>query len=84
MKCNGCPFNDGWTEEATKIQDLGCLASKEEIIELKDTNNENWLCHNSKTKICGGLAEVRDISTGVKLPLRDYLDRCAVNLMEKI
>lgn len=45
-------------------QDIGCLPSKTEIIKLKDETENNWACHSNNKRICQGLAEHRDVTTG--------------------
>jgi hypothetical protein len=57
--CSGCPFNDGLTEEATHVQNLGCLPTKWESIERLEEKGEALSCHLSKTDICEGLREAR-------------------------
>jgi len=81
MKCKGCPFNDGWTEEATKLQDLGCLPTAMQIVSAKDTENKNWLCHNSKKRVCGGLREERDVGTGENIDFEYFFP--PIDLLEK-
>jgi hypothetical protein len=81
-KCNGCPFNDGWTEEATKLQDLGCLPDAKWIIDQKDRNQKNWACHSNKKHDCAGLAELRDCSTGERVGF-DYFNQ-PIDLIAKV
>ena len=49
----GCPFAD--TEESKRIQEIKCLPTKEQIIELAK-NGKTWACHKDISKPCiGGL-----------------------------
>lgn len=54
-KCNGCPFNDMITEEASKIQDYGCLPSQFDIKKWQKETGKNWACHSKPAQICAGL-----------------------------
>lgn len=56
MTCKTCPFA-WWSEESTKVQNLGCLPTPAEIIEIKKETNKNWSCHGDETQICGGFVE---------------------------
>jgi hypothetical protein len=57
MACNSCPFNDGLTQEASYVQNMGCLPSSYDIINLKKETGHNWACHSNNEKICSGLKE---------------------------
>lgn len=63
-KCDTCPFNDGYNEEATRAQNYGCLPTKFDILDAKDQRGEDWMCHSDETKICGGLAAERKVGDG--------------------
>lgn len=52
--CTACPFNDGVTEEATEAQNLGCLPSSWDIMEMKRKSGHNWACHDDESRICTG------------------------------
>lgn len=51
--CSGCPF--GFSEESDYVNNLGCLPSPREILQLKK-NNVDWQCH-SEPHVCQGLVE---------------------------
>ncbi len=55
--CKGCPFNDGLTEEASYAQNMGCLASKFDIINIKKETGHNWACHDNNERVCQGLVK---------------------------
>ena len=57
--CNGCPFRDGETEEATVAQNLGCLPIKSDMIELFDKEGVALSCHSAQHRACSGLSHVR-------------------------
>ena len=59
MKCETCPFNDGLNEEATKIQNLGCLPTPHDMVRHYDTTGVAMSCHFDQGHACRGLAEVR-------------------------
>lgn len=72
MPCNSCPFNDGLTEEATQVQNYGCLPSSHDILDYKDKFNVNWRCHGNDNVVCKGLAAVRDYSSGTDVWYSDW------------
>ncbi len=53
--CISCPFNDGVTFEASEGQNLGCLPSGYDIIQMKRRSGQNWACHDDESKVCSGL-----------------------------
>lgn len=53
--CTSCPFNDGLTEAASNAQNLGCLPTPFDIIQMKRESGQNWACHDDETKVCAGL-----------------------------
>ena len=60
--CETCPFN--YTDASFEVQNYGCLRSSKEILDLKDETGHNWACHSNNQRICRGLQEHRDTSTG--------------------
>lgn len=73
-KCEGCPFNEGMTEEAERIQNYGCLPSAYDILKARKDKNKIWLCHSNEALICAGLAEQEKIFSGELIsPTRWYL-----------
>lgn len=63
MACNGCPFNDGITEEATQAQNWGCLPTKEMMVERFDSHRQAHSCHDADNKPCRGLCAIRPAAT---------------------
>lgn len=59
MKCEGCPFNDGDTLEATQAQNWGCLPSSQEMKENFDKLGIAHSCHEDENKPCVGLSVAR-------------------------
>jgi len=53
--CQGCPFNEGMTDEADMAQGYGCLPSGYDIIQMKKASGHNWACHSDENKVCAGL-----------------------------
>ncbi len=53
--CVSCPFNDGYTHSASEAQNLGCLPSPYDIIQMKKASGQNWACHDDESKVCAGL-----------------------------
>ncbi len=53
--CPGCPFNDGYTEEAAMGQNYGCLPSGADILRIKRETGQNWACHDDERRTCAGL-----------------------------
>ena len=70
--CNGCPFNDGITHEATQAQNYGCLPSSFDMVQHFDENGISISCHMRADRLCRGLAKVRPEAT--TKPIRDYSD----------
>jgi len=60
MSCRTCPFNF-FSDEATQVQNYGCLPTHFDIINMKKEYGANWACHNTSQetglKICNGLIE---------------------------
>ncbi len=56
--CLACPFNDGWTEEATRVQNLGCLPTSGEMLTHFDKTGKAMTCHDTD-KPCRGLCAER-------------------------
>lgn len=52
--CVTCPFSSN--DEAFDVQNLGCLPSAYDIVQLKEKTNQNWSCHGDSTVLCGGFA----------------------------
>lgn len=61
--CNSCPFNI--TDESEYVQNMGCLSSKEAILNIKDETGNNWACHSNNNRVCAGLSKHRDTSKGL-------------------
>lgn len=53
--CVSCPFNDGFTFSASEAQNLGCLPTPYDIIQMKKSSGQNWACHDDETTLCAGL-----------------------------
>lgn len=45
------------TEESERVQNLGCLPSEWEIMNIKRGTGKNWACHYDETKLCAGFVE---------------------------
>ena len=73
-KCNGCPFNDGLTEEASLGQNWGCLPPPNEMVEYFDSSGVAISCHGNEKKACSGLSEVRDTSSSPIKSHRDWFE----------
>jgi hypothetical protein len=56
-RCDGCPFNDGITEEATHAQNLGCLPTPLEMVDAAKNRQVAISCHMVQHKPCKGLSE---------------------------
>lgn len=61
--CKSCPFNY-FSEESNYAQDMGCLPSPKDILEIKDTTGNNWACHSNNKRVCAGLSKQRDTTKG--------------------
>lgn len=61
--CISCPFNLG-SEDSEYAQNLGCLPTPKEVLQLKDDTGHNWACHHNNKRPCQGLAKHRDVKTG--------------------
>lgn len=59
MCCNGCPFNDGFTLEATQAQNWGCLPTQEDMVSKWDNEQVALSCHEHNNKPCKGLVNFR-------------------------
>ncbi len=80
MKCNGCPFNDGLTEEACMIQNYGCLPDKFSILRGVE-KGEIWMCHEHENRVCGGLLEERPDIKGERIkPSEWYTGKTGKNI----
>jgi len=71
MRCLACPFRDGENEEATKLQNLGCLPSAFDMIEMFDEENISLSCHDNESIPCRGLSSVRGTQHSL---LKTYTD----------
>lgn len=63
--CTTCPFSIG--EEAEKVQNLGCLPSMGEILDMADKTGRPWGCHSNEDQVCRGYASV---AKSLELPLQ--------------
>ena len=72
VACLTCPFNDGLNAEATVAQNYGCLPTKWDILEAKDKCDEDWMCHDDETLICGGLAAERQLGSGKQVRYSEW------------
>lgn len=61
--CNSCPFNY-CSDESEYAQNMGCLPAPVDVLKIKDETGHNWACHSNNKRICAGLSEHRDTSTG--------------------
>lgn len=59
MMCNGCPFND--TEEAVSAQNLGCLPTPQDMVNILDRQGIALSCHDREDEPCHGLGRVRNV-----------------------
>lgn len=58
MCCSACPF--AGSDESENVQNLGCLPSGYDILQMKRRSGHNWACHESKDgalKLCAGMAQ---------------------------
>lgn len=69
-QCETCPFLDGLNEEATRVQNYGCLPTAADCVQYKRETGHNWACHSDESKICKGLA---DVCKQLKIPLEGKL-----------
>lgn len=69
--CNACPFNDGLNEEASQLQNYGCLPSKQDMVDIFDKTGVALSCHDN-TKPCRGLASVRNIDVNKVLDYSNW------------
>jgi hypothetical protein len=70
--CNGCPFNDGTTDEATRAQNYGCLPTAHEMVKHFDEHTRSIGCHGASGRLCRGLLGVRP--EAIDKPVKDYED----------
>jgi hypothetical protein len=54
--CEACPFS--MTEQAEAAQNLGCLPTPQEILEMARTSGQPWGCHDGSGRTCRGYASV--------------------------
>ena len=69
--CEHCPFLESYSEEAWKVQCLGCLPSAEDNLKHFDKNGESISCHETG-KICRGLKQYRPAAKSK--PIKSYSD----------
>lgn len=69
--CTACPFNDGFTEEATNLQNLACLPTAFDMLEHHE-RGEVISCHCNNATPCRGMAAVRDVSKDRLVPYEDW------------
>lgn len=62
-KCPACPFNDGLNEEATRVQNYGCLPTKFDNLTMFDELGVSISCHETG-QLCRGLLEERPAAAG--------------------
>jgi len=70
--CNGCPFNDGLTDEASQLQNYGCLPTAKEMLDHFDQRGSSISCHGNPDRLCRGLSSMRP--EAINHPIRDYSD----------
>lgn len=54
-QCVTCPF--AWNEESEYVQNLGCLPTPFDIVEMKKQSGHNWACHSDESKKCAGYVD---------------------------
>lgn len=70
--CNGCPFLDGITDEASQNQNYGCLPTSFDMLQHFDERGVSISCHRKGDLLCGGLLERRP--DAINKPIRDQQD----------
>lgn len=69
MSCDACPF--ACTDQSEYVQNLGCLPSAFDIIQMKKATGHNWACHESdpqKLKLCAGQVQwVKEMDVPVEM-----------------
>lgn len=72
MACSACPF--ALTDESESVQNLGCLPTPGEILQMKRQCGHNWSCHEStpeKPKLCAGMVEwVSEMPSAVDIDIK--------------
>lgn len=70
--CIACPFNDGFTWEATDAQNLACLPSAGDMLELFDNSRTALSCHENQSTACRGLSQNRKTDGATVLRYEDW------------
>jgi hypothetical protein len=73
MTCPACPF--AMTEQSESIQNLGCLPTPYEAMQIMRGEGKNWCCHEDETKPCAGQVSYcreEGISYDKAAPLASY------------
>jgi hypothetical protein len=76
-----CPF--AYTDESEYIQNLGCLPSPIEILNMRVNHNKTWACHSNPTKPCkGALSRLKELKFDNKVtyPLITENDMWSFNI----
>ena len=77
--CVACPFNDGFTWEATNAQNLACLPSAGHMLQLFDQSHIALSCHENQSIPCKGLSENRKTSEARLMRYSDWYSGKEVN-----
>lgn len=73
MACSACPF--AFTAESEAVQNLACLPTPQEAMQIMRDHGKNWCCHEDEGSPCAGqVAFCRDegIDYDKALPLASY------------
>lgn len=49
---SSCPF--AWTEHSERVQNYGCLPTRQDIVTMRVEHGKTWACHDEPTKPCIG------------------------------
>lgn len=58
-ECKCCPF--AFTDASEYVQNLGCLPSPGDIVDMRVNSGKTWSCHENTKKPClGALTHLKD------------------------